>query len=63
MAISDDLQFVADQDDGIPRPQNGGKFYSRLDSVVCIFPRLEPGSQVPGDFKARTFGYRELLHF
>ena len=63
MAISDDLQFVADHDGGIPRPPKGEKFYTQLDSVVCIFPRLEPGSQVPGDFKAQTFGYMGFLQF
>jgi hypothetical protein len=39
------------------------KFYTQLDSVVCIFPRLESGSQVPSDFKAQTFGYAEFLRF
>lgn len=63
MAISDDLQFVADQDSGVPRPPRGRKFYTQLDSVVCIFPRLESGSQVPSDFKARTLGYVEFLQF
>jgi len=63
MAISDDLQFVADQDSGIPRSPRGRKFYTQLDSVVCIFPRLESGSQVPSDFKAQTLGYVEFLQF
>jgi hypothetical protein len=63
MAISDDFQFMADQDSGIPRPPRGRKFYTQLDSVVCIFPRLESGSQVPSDFKAQTLGYAEFLQF
>jgi Nuclease-related domain len=61
MAISDDLQLLADQDRGIPRPARGKRFYTQLDSVVCIFPRLESGSQVPGDFKAQTLAYAEFL--
>ncbi len=57
MAISDDLQFVADHDSGIPRPARGRKFYTQLDSVVCIFPRLESGShrRCPGRMSRRFF--------
>lgn len=63
MAISDDLQLVARHDSGIPRPLRGRKFYTQLDRVVCIFPRLESGSQVPSDFKTQTLGYVEFLQF
>ncbi len=57
MAISDDLQFVADHDSGIPRPARGRKFYTKLDSVVSIFPRLESGShrRCPGRMSRRFF--------
>ena len=63
MAISDDLHFLADHDSSITRPARRSKFYTQLDSVVCIFPRLEPGSRVPSDFKAQTLGYEEFLQF
>jgi hypothetical protein len=63
MAISDDLQLLASQDSGIPRPPGGKRFYTQLDSVVCIFPRLEAGSQVPSDYKVKTLGYAELVNF
>jgi len=63
MAISDDLHVLADQDGGIPRPPKGARFYTQLDSVVCVFPRLEAGSQVPSDYKARTLGYAKFVDF
>jgi hypothetical protein len=63
MAISDDLQLLANQDSGIPRPPGGKKFYTQLDGVVCIFPRLEPGSQVPSDYRVKTLGYAEFVEF
>jgi hypothetical protein len=63
MAISDDLQFLTGQDSSIPQALRGRKFYTQLNSVVCIFPRLEPGSQVPSDFKAQTLGYAEFVEF
>ncbi len=63
MAISDDLHVLAGQDSGIPRPPKGARFYTQLDSVVCVFPRLEAGSRVPGNYKARTLGYAEFVDF
>ncbi len=63
MAISDDLHALASRDGGIPRPRGGRKFYTQLDGVVCIFPRLETGSQVPGDYKVKTLGYAEFVEF
>lgn len=63
MAISDDMQAVADQDRRVPRPPVGRRFYTQIDSVVCVFPRLEAGSQVPGDFRARTLGYEDFVRF
>jgi hypothetical protein len=61
MAISDDLHVLADRDGGILRPPGGRKFYTQLDGVVCIFPRLEAGSQVPSDYKVKTLGYAQFV--
>ncbi|GAA3240745.1 NERD domain-containing protein [Nonomuraea helvata] len=61
MAISDDMHILANSNEQIPRPS--GKFYTQFDSVVCVFPRLAPGSHVPSDYKARTLGYKELVEF
>jgi hypothetical protein len=47
MAISDDMQVIAAQDSTVPRSSQGKRFYTQIDSVVCIFPRLDDGSQVP----------------
>jgi Nuclease-related domain len=45
MAISDDMHAIASQDSAVPRPPGAGKFYSRIDSIVCVFPRLADGSR------------------
>ena len=63
MAISDDMHVVAEQNSTVPRPAPGGKFFKQIDSVVCVFPRLDPQSQVPDDYKVRTLGYAEFVRF
>jgi hypothetical protein len=63
MAISDDMGALAARDARIPQPAGGRKFFTRLDSVVCVFPRLADGSEVPSDYKVRTLGYREFFAF
>lgn len=63
MAISDDMGSLAARDAGIPRPAGRQKFFTRLDSVVCVFPRLADGSEVPSDYKVRTLGYRDFFAF
>jgi hypothetical protein len=62
-ALSDDMASLAARDAGIPRPAGGKKFFTRFDSVVCVFPRLADESDVPSDFKVRTLGYREFFAF
>jgi hypothetical protein len=61
MAISDDMGALAARDDGIPRPAGNRKFFTRLESVVCVFPALADGSDVPSDYKVKTLGYREFF--
>jgi hypothetical protein len=62
MAISDDMHQLASRDDTIPQPPQG-KFYTQLDSVVCVFPRLEDGSEVPNDYRVKTLGYADFVQF
>ena len=62
-ALSDDMNSLAADDKTIPRPSGGKKFFTRFDSVVCIFPHLAGGSEVPSDYKVRTLGYREFFAF
>ena len=63
MAISDDMQVIAAHDSTVPRPSQRKRFYTQIDSVVCIFPRLDDGSQVPNDYKVRTLGYVDCVRF
>ena len=63
MAISDDMSAVARQDKSVPQPGPGREFYRQIDSVICIFPRLDHQSQVPDDYKVRTMGYAQLVGF
>lgn len=63
MAISDDMHALARHDSAIPAPDNSRRFYTQFDSVVCIWPRLEDESQVPGDYKVRTLGYADFVKF
>lgn len=59
MAISDDMHALADQDRRIPR-HTGERFFTRIDSVICVSPSLAEESQVPGDYKVQTLGYAEF---
>lgn len=63
MAISDDMSTIARKDGSVPQPAPGREFYRQIGSVVCIFPRLDPQSQVPDDYKVRTMGYAQLVGF
>ena len=63
MAISDDMSAIARQDSSVPQPAPGQEFYRQIDSVICIFPRLDQQSQVPDDYKVRTMGYAQLVEF
>jgi hypothetical protein len=61
LAISDELHAFARRDPSIPGLPPGEKFYKHLDSVVCVYPELLPGSSVPSDYKVRALGYADLL--
>jgi len=63
MAISDDMSAVAKMDSSVPQPAPGREFYRQIDSVICVFPRLDLQSQVPDDYKVRTMGYAQFVGF
>jgi energy-coupling factor transporter ATP-binding protein EcfA2 len=59
-ALSDAMHWFAAREGHTPARR---KFYTQLDSVVCVFPRLAEGSDVPGDDRVRTLGYTDLVNF
>jgi hypothetical protein len=63
MALSDDMASLAAREAGVPRPAGGRRFFTQFDSVVCVFPRLADGSEVPSDYKVQTLGYSEFFAF
>jgi hypothetical protein len=63
MAVSDDMSALARRDGRVPHPVGRQKFFTQFDSVVCVYPRLADGSEVPSDYKVRTLGYREFFTF
>ncbi|HEY6596830.1 MAG TPA: NERD domain-containing protein [Asanoa sp.] len=60
-AISDDMNVFARDTPGVPRPSGGKRFYTQFDCVVCVFPNLAAGSEVPSDYKVKTLGYPDFL--
>jgi hypothetical protein len=62
-AISDDLRAARRDDRSLPPAPGNGQFYRAMESVICVFPRLEPGSSVVSDFKVQVMGYPELIPF
>ncbi|HLN28165.1 MAG TPA: NERD domain-containing protein [Gemmataceae bacterium] len=62
-AISDAMHDFAKITPDIPRPPNNDKFFKTFESVVCVSPKVLPGSQVPSDFRVRVMGFDEFLQF
>ena len=62
-AISDAMHDFARTTPSVPRPPNGDKFFKTFESVVCISPRMLPGSQVPSDYRVRVMGFDDLIEF
>lgn len=60
-SISDQMHRTAKQVRVLTEPANGTKFYKQFDSVVCVYPDLMPGSDVPSDNRVRVLGYSALL--
>ncbi|MCA1604191.1 MAG: NERD domain-containing protein, partial [Acidobacteria bacterium] len=59
-ALSDELGRFAEKAAGTPQPPNK-KFYYWFDTLICVFPALATGSNVPSDHKVKTLGYGDLL--
>src|SRR5262249_6867123 len=62
-ALSDAMRDFAARTPGVPRPTDGQPFFKTFETVVCVHPRLLPGSQVPSDHRVRVGGTDELLAF
>jgi hypothetical protein len=60
-AISDAMHDLAILDPSLPQPSNGNRYYKTFESVVCVYPKLLPGSDVPSDFKVRTSSFDDLI--
>lgn len=60
-SIANDLKDYAIKK-GCPIPDDGA-MYKKIDSVLCIFPQLENGSEVPSDYKVNTMGYKEFVQY
>ncbi len=60
-SISDDMGDFAAAGATAPTPAGDKAFYTQFDSIICVFPRLAAGSQVPNDYKAKTLGYSDFL--
>lgn len=60
-AISDQMHRSAKRVVALSEPASGKKFYRQFDSVVCVFPDLMSGSDVPSDNRVRVLGYPALL--
>jgi hypothetical protein len=56
-----DVDFLVHDDDIDELKKALPSARTNLDSVVCMFPRLVDGSEVPSDYKVRTLGYRDFF--
>lgn len=63
-AISDEMHWLSRDHPELPTPPENRKFFSMMESVVCIFPDIPSGSQVTlGDYKTHIKGYSKFLEF
>ncbi len=60
-AISDSMREFARRTPETPQTQ--GPHFKQIESVLCIYPELVRGSQVPTNSYVRTMGYDALLEF
>lgn len=58
-AVSDALSVLAER--GLAPRSAKGKFFREIDTVVCAYPVLPPGSQIDKHSYVSVVGYRELL--
>lgn len=62
-AISDAMHEMARRDSTLSPKSKGRKFYTLIESVICIFPVLAPSSRIFTDNKVRAKSYDDLLNF
>jgi nuclease-like protein len=63
-AISDELHALVKKDSSLPDIPSGKKFYQFIESVVCVFPEILPGSSIDKtDNKVRIKSYTDLAPF
>lgn len=62
-SISDAMHKMAERDPRRFPAVKGRKFYSLIESAICVFPRLVSGSRISTDNKVRTKSYEDLLKF
>jgi energy-coupling factor transporter ATP-binding protein EcfA2 len=62
-AISDAMHEMARRDPSLSPKVKARKFYSLIESVICVFPVLAHGSRVLTDNKVRAKSYDDLLNF
>jgi hypothetical protein len=60
-ALSDAMRDFAASRPRVPRPPGGEPFFKTFDTVVCVHPRLLPGSLVPSDYRVRVTDTHELF--
>jgi hypothetical protein len=60
-AISDTMAVFQANHPNAPQPLGKG-FYSEFDAFVCVYPEIDPRSQVTkGDFKVKVHSYDDVL--
>jgi DNA replication protein DnaC len=59
-ALSDEVKKLLVKDSSIPKLPGNREFFREIESVVCIYPRVPEGSEVPGDFKVTICGFEDL---
>jgi hypothetical protein len=58
-AVSDEMRYLADRGEVPPAPTR--KFFKQIDTVVCIYPTIPPGSQLDRADHVTVVGYEQLL--
>ncbi len=63
-AISDEMHSFLNKHPELKNPTGNKRYFTTIESVVCIFPEVPSGSQITsGDYKTYVKGYSEFLQF
>jgi len=57
IALSDEVRIFLQKNSHIPKLPGNREFYRYIESVVCVYPKLPAGSDVPSDYKVNICGY------